>query len=372
MSNHLAGYADLHAHLMAHLAYGGRVFFGKPFPSGNIEGNAIEAALPHCDVAHGVGGEKVGVEDAHATGGYPEFDGWPRFSSTLHQKAYVDWIHRAYEGGLRLVSCLAVNNKLLAEQFGSDGPTDDKHRYNLQFSAMKQLVDYVDGVSGGTGKGWLQIAESAADAEKIIKANKLAVILGIEATSLGNWLRPSDLPSDLPDARKEIRAEIERLFRLGVRQIAPIHVTDNAFGGTAVYNYLFDALNVHSTGRHFEIRDASASGVRYRLDEDRGTTGMAAEVARYLSQEVQPAAWQETPGGHANAKGLSSFGRIALEEMMRYGMVIDIDHFSERAVDDALNLLEEYDYPVICSHTAFRELAFTADRQFSDHTRRLY
>ena len=47
--------------------------------------------------------------------------------------------------------------------------------------------------AGGPGKGWLQIAYSAEEARQIIGENKLAVILGVEVDSLGNWHRPEDL-----------------------------------------------------------------------------------------------------------------------------------------------------------------------------------
>ena len=68
---------------------------------------------------------------------------------------------------------------------------------------------------------------------------------------------------------------------------------------------------------------------------------------------------------HANRLGLNPFGLILLEEMMMRGMVIDIDHMSQKALDTALDLAEHAGYPVISSHSWFRDLAFTGDTEFN-------
>src|SRR2546426_1164817 len=107
------GFADLHTHPMAFLAFGGIVFWGRP-------DGPIETALGSCTPAHGIGGSGLpltkGVRNlfiaifeatgyqaglpgwlkvGHAVGGYPHFDGWPKFTTTIHQQMYVDWVKRA-------------------------------------------------------------------------------------------------------------------------------------------------------------------------------------------------------------------------------------------------------------------------------------
>ena len=68
-------------------------------------------------------------------------------------------------------------------------------------------------------------------------------------------------------------------------------------------------------------------------------------------------------GGHANQPGLNPYGVILLEEMMARGMIIDVDHMSEKSTDAALGLPKSSSYPVICSHAWFRDLLFSgADR----------
>ena len=47
-------------------------------------------------------------------------------------------------------------------------------------------------------------------------------------------------------------------------------------------------------------------------------------------------------GGHANTRGLNRYGEVLLEEMMARGMIIDVDHMSEKATDAALTMAEEH------------------------------
>src|SRR5919199_1664471 len=120
----MSGYADLHAHLMAHLAFGGRLFWGRPYTSGDPLADMADELGP-CTAAHGSWRKYLNPEGRHRAGGYPRFDGWPRYSTLVHQQAYIDWLKRAYDGGLRLVCCLAVHSEALAQVFGG-GPTNDR------------------------------------------------------------------------------------------------------------------------------------------------------------------------------------------------------------------------------------------------------
>jgi len=386
----LWGFADLHAHFMAHLAFGGSAFWGQPFDPEHSGDEALQAALPSCEPIHG-GLIDLNPELGHpAGGGWPDFDIWPRFTTLVHQQAYIDWIYRAYQGGLRLASCLAVNNELLASRTDPTAAFDDRSAIMTQIAGMKEMVEHVDRECGGRGMGWMQIAYSPADARRIVGENKLAVILGVEVDSLGNWRRLEDLDTasqaDLDQARRLISLELDWLVALGVRQITPIHLTDNAFGGTAIYMRLLDALNVVVTGRHYEVEDGWDSGIRYRLEYDGGLVGgvqrklltagrkLAPRPAinrrslMYNMPEIQDLDRDSAPvftgRGHANVRGLSAYGQILLEEMRARGMIIDVDHMSQKSLDAALDLMEAADYPVISSHSWFRELAFTANQEF--------
>ena len=183
-----------------------------------------------------------------------------------------------------------------------------------------------------------------------------------------------------------IGAELDWLYGLGIRQITPIHLTDNAFGGTAIYMRFLDALNVVVTGRHYEVEDGWDQGIRYRLDHDGGLKGDFERTVAGSGPKLSPrpalnrkslmygmegagemdtaAAPAMAGRAHANIRGLTVYGMILLEEMVARGMIIDVDHMSQKSVDTALNTMESLDYPVVSSHSWFRDLAFSADVEF--------
>jgi len=363
MGVELNGFADLHAHFMAHEAFGGSLMWGKP------EG-AHKDALGWCTENHGPAGISISPELGHLVGGYPEFNGWPRFTTIVHQQAHIDWIKRAHEAGLRLVSMLAVNNQLIPKRYGdvpgfkNKYPLDDKSAIDRQINAMKAMA--------ARNSSWMEIALSSSDARRIIGQNKMAIVLGIEVDALGNWQLPKDLPAAPDAARQTIRAELQRLYNMGVRQITPIHLADNALGGCAVYHRLFDANNKYLTGQHYETEEGWSSGVRYNLAKDQGQTGFIGAIARFVAYGgVFDGLFQESEQwkgkqSHVNKKGLTANGRILLDEMTRLGMIIDVDHMSQKSTDETLGLMEAKDYPVISSHTWFRELAFTGSNETSN------
>jgi microsomal dipeptidase-like Zn-dependent dipeptidase len=387
----LWGFADLHAHLMAHLTFGGNAFWGQPYDPEHTGDAAMEHVLGSCEPIHG-GLININPEIGHPVGGgWPDFVIWPRFTTLVHQQAYVDWNYLAYQGGHPLITCLAVNNEQHGTRSNPQLPTDDRSAIERQVIAMKQMIVDLDRQAGGPGQSWMQIAYSAEEARAIIKANKLAIVFGVEVDSLGNWRRMEDLQKacgdDLDRAREVIGAELDWLHGLGVRQITPIHLTDNAFGGTAIYMRLLDILNIFVTGRHYNVENGWDSGIRYRIDRDGTDVVDDAQRAVIASGDsispvptmTRQALIRQVPavrdlfealespevgGGHANARGLSDFGVILLQEMMRRGMLIDIDHMSQKSTDAALDLAERHAYPVVSSHAWFRDLAFSADVEF--------
>jgi len=384
----LWGLADLHAHLMAHLAFGGEAFWGRPYDPQHPGPDGIQYALNSCEPIHG-GLLNVNPEFGHpAGGGWPEFIIWPRFTTLVHQQAYIDWLYRAYQGGLRLITCLAVNNELLAVKSSPHRPHDDKSAIQTQIAAMKEMVAFVDTQSGGPGRGWLQIVYSPEEARQVISENRLAVILGVEVDSLGNWRRLQDLEEasqgDLDQARRMIGQELDWLHGLGVRQITPIHLTNNAFGGTAIYMRFLEIVNVFVTGERWTVEDAWQTGVRYRLDRDGAdlvddmerTVAISGHPIRAMHRRTlidhipgirdlyEAIEAPKVHGGHANTRGLNRYGRILLEEMMARGIIIDVDHMSEKSTDEALTMAEEHHYPVICSHAWFRDLLYSAQTEF--------
>ena len=261
---------------------------------------------------------------------------------------------------------------------------------------MKAMAAEIDSQSGGPGKGWLQIAYTPEQAYQAIADNKLAVVLGVEVDSLGNWRSVEDLEKacggNLDKARELIGKELDWLQELGVRQVTPIHLSNNAFGGTAIYMRFLEIITMFLSGDRWTVEDAWQSGVRYRLDRDgddllddlERSAAIAGPRLRAMHRKTLldhiPGVrdlydTNEAPsiqGGHANARGLNQYGQVLLDEMMKRGMILDLDHMSEKATDQALNLAEQRNYPVICSHSWFRDLLFSGSAEFDSDAHHEY
>jgi hypothetical protein len=410
----MLGVADTHVHLVSHLAFAGYGIWGRPHASDPaLTGDpALANALPWCDGprGHGPGGVLPSLEGAlegHLVGGHDQFDGWPRHTTLAHQQAYLDWIRRAVDGGLRLVVCLAVNNELLATRMTEiHGPylsIDDSSAIIRQLDAVAAMVRFVDDQAGGPGRGWMEIARTPADARRIVAAVKLAIVLGVEVDSLGGWATPAALEADAqakgttPAAL--VAAMVQDLYDRGVRHVFPVHATNNAFGGPALFVRNYDAVNFVVTGGSFEVETADPTlGIAYRLDEDEFEGGEIAEVLAYHGSAAakavgggiltglalgglvgapvggavaggtiaasqypcppRPTNWAGTPGGHINAQGLTQHGEVLIQELTRRGMLVDIDHMGHKTTDRVLQVCESRGYPVVSGHTGFRELKY--------------
>ena len=173
----LCGYADIHVHMFANLAHGGATLAGEPWdpngvntalgedyglnPSipnyyglsgtlvdkkGNTKKYVDNGLAPTCpgflqgsplgnlcsgqQLFHGdhtlidttTGG---GTNDGASSNlGVPLFNGWPQWTSTVHQQVYYKWLERAWLGGLRLMVMDAVTNEALCKS--SDAPVGNR------------------------------------------------------------------------------------------------------------------------------------------------------------------------------------------------------------------------------------------------------
>lgn len=344
----MRGFADLHCHQFAHLGFGGQAFWGGAY------GDMPQALRP-CDNArvHGPRGTldfmgnmmrtiayhlPWGSVFGHKVGGYPRFDGWPRWDSVSHQAVFEDWLHRAVEGGLRLMVMLAVNNERLCAKSAQPRPygCNDMEAVDRQLQAAKDMQAYVDEKLGGPGQGWYRIVHTPGEARRVMAAGKLAVVLGIEVDYPFNCRDEGSLTAD------QLRAELDRYYDLGVRHVFPIHFADNGFGGTAFQNDL--------------IRDTGAGMPSAR--NPAGVAGVNSLIGTNPVDTEDGTAWgYEYRTGRRNSRGLTDLGRTLIHEMIARGMIIDIDHMSARAKADVLDICESVNYPVVSGHTGFVEIS---------------
>ncbi len=385
----LRGFVDLHTHPLANLGFGGKLLYGGPdvgslLPADpdcnhNVRAVSEAHALGHDRSTHGgydffsnqcgdllrgsvihtIQSSLGGADESDNAIGYPDFSEWPVWNDLTHQKMWVEWIRRLYQHGLRVMVALAVNNKTLGDMTAGPGDfsTDDKTSADLQIAETKSFV--------GRHADFMEVALSSADVHRIVSANKLAVVIGIEVDHIGNFqtAQAPGLPSD-----GAVRAEIDRLYGEGVRYMFPIHVLDNAFGGAAVYMNLFNVSNWRESGYPYALVCAcSGEDINYVYNnKEIGLQAILGQLIKLgwaaisITYPPCPAAQTcpagQTPSGQKNSLGLTHSGLVAINEMMRLGMLIDIDHMSQEAADQVLAIAAspQIMYPVNSGHNAPR------------------
>lgn len=438
----LWGYTDMHTHPMSHLAFAGKNFHGAPdvgsmMFAGTIHRDAgfdvgetkkdcntgiervksVADALGNCNATHGgwgtdnncgdylrngfigiMEGMTDGAVSAHGSkvyGYHPDknlaFTHWPRWNDMTHQKMWVNWLEMAYQSGLRVMVALGHNNKVMSEiiAYNDRGtPKDDAASATLQ---VKEIIDFVN-----RHRNFMEVAYTSADLYRIVKSNKLAVVPGIEVDFMGNFTL--DMVDNAENQRK-VENELNRLYTDGVRYIFPIHLSDNAFGGTAIYEDLMNVMQKIATGTFWKIEcskptdsithkfemginrnittalqaglplaPALLEGLTHLLPLPPGIKEAAQPILSGIIAGMVPltpamqAALTVVPDappscgatGHRNARGLTPLGVFAIKKMMQKGMLIDVDHMSQYAVDSTLQIASRFRYPVNSGHTGVR------------------
>ena len=330
----IKGFVDTHNHQFANLGFGGREVFGAP--GGKVDNNT----LPWCIPVHGPGGvsDVIGTivkwmygrpGIGHKVGGYDQFDGWPRHDSVTHQAVHREWLERAWQGGMRVMVMLAVNNEWMTQLPGfqlAPGRTGrDMEAVQFQLAAAHALQAEIDNDSGGPGKGWYRIVTSPEQARTVAEDGKLAVVLGVEV----DYLLDS-YPHGLPLTVATMRQGVAQLAAQGVRYVFPIHFGDNQFGATAIQNAL-------------------EASVPAPLVTPLGLLPLPYVVA----EEDGKAQGYQYRGGQQNARGLTDLGKALIHELITQGILFDVDHMSHKARADALDIAESFGCPVLSGHSGF-------------------
>jgi microsomal dipeptidase-like Zn-dependent dipeptidase len=373
----LQGWVDLHTHPMAHLGFGGHLIVGGTDVGAlmpkitcdrrNERARSTADALPNSNPIHGGVGlfdnpcgdelrkavvnnlqRSLGRDLPEQAVGWPTFEHYPAWDAITHQVMYVDWIRRAVQyGGLRVLVALAINSKTMGDAVRGPGdplPVTDKASADLQIEEIKQFVNRHD---------FMEIAYTPADLRRIVNEGRLAVVLGLEIDTIGDFSARGSPRSD------EVHREIDRLWDLGVRYIFPVHLIDNAFGGAAIYQELFTASNYRESGFYLDARCATPEQLVTRQWRPSITEGFWTAALVKLGTRLPPI---PTPPrcaagiGHVNPRGMTVLGQSAMVHAMSKGMLIDVDHMSDRTLECALRLAEAVPngYPLISGHTSVR------------------
>lgn len=392
------GFSDAHSHILANFAFGGGgIYHGAPFhPLG------VEHALGSCERFHGAegradlfgagydAGTDIPLESFvealvtgrlpqfnHFTAGYPDFTTWPSaFDSSTHQVQYYKWLERAYLGGLRLVVQHAVNNQIICDLLGRGGVQPIRYSCNDMIAVDRQLVevyrmqDYIDAQAGGPGRGWFRVVTSPAAAREVIRAGKMAVVLGIETSNLFDcFLTPSDAFPTCTEA--DVQARLDHYHDLGVRVMFPVHKYDNAFSAGDGNKGFIELGNIIQTGHFSNFTTACDTSVPTVFDRGPMTfPGMNEPRADYFAPApndfseffIDPIAafaplfdrlsQPPVPGedNHCQAAGLTPLGEFLIARMIAKGMIVELDHLPRQSYRRAFAILEANDYPAAGTH----------------------
>jgi len=404
----LSGYMDMHLHLLGHMSHGGKNLSGEPAPideNGSFVLNStynVNTALSpakdmalHKTISHGLLNDTAGDGTQDGTRswyGAPYFSGWPKWTSTTHQQTYYVWLERAWRGGLRAVSMLAVHNESLCKtSLKSTRETswsmceDSMMNIVEQLRAAGDFQRFIDALSGGAGKGWFRIVTTPQQARDVIRDGKLAVILGIEVDNLFNC-KEQGCPADfgLPAARiapltnlaqpTTIEEAVNVIYDIGVRHIFPVHNFDNGFGASATW---MDAIGVGqaiSEQRWWETENCGDGQGDYGFWIDNAMQSIMAMLGFGIS-ETPPIPYYtsgilEPAYASCNTRGLLPSGGSAqkpggerlIRAMMNKGILIDIDHLSRHSIEDVIALTKTSPgsagepYPLLAGHVQFFDL----------------
>ncbi|WP_428266853.1 membrane dipeptidase [Haliangium sp.] len=300
----VSGFADLHVHQAADLAYSGGWYWGS-----HREGDEAALLGPCTGDNHATLqflGHDLGVEyiDSHPdmTRGFPDFAEWPHWNDIKHQQVALSWLRDAHENGLNLAVISVVNNQWLSAAAIMSGRHDnrlspsDMESVRRQIRSLHRLDEATD---------WYTIVRDPWEARRAIERGELAVVLAVEASDI---LPPSDGPW---------LEQLHDLYHMGVRTVQLAHESNSHFAGAAYHR---DVFQINSM-----IKSWFDADIDYASDGD----------------------------GVHNPLGLTNDGEALLREMIRLGMLIDITHLSLETQRDIYDIVSaEYDYyPLYNSHT---------------------
>lgn len=364
------GFMDLHLHGMAFEFLGGRARCARPWsPYGVTE------ALVDCPDHH-PGGEAAALEKVlsgdvggHDPDGWPSFVGWPRANYLTHEQLYYKWLERAWRGGLRMYTNLLVDNAALCKIYPFKDRNQVENQCNemdgvrLQHQRILELERYIDAQNGGPGEGWFRIVTDPFQAREVMNDGKLAVILGIEVSTLFDCGLRLD---EVLCSEAKIDAGLQEAWDMGVRQMELVNKFDNALSGVTgdggPTGIVVNQGNKSETGNYWKMdtcpADAGEAHDKAQLNPgdipgSGSFTGRDSLVAQVLSLAgTSGAAPLYPPAPHCNVLGLSPLGDYLIREMAEKGMLFDPDHMSASARTAAMDLIDELGYSgVVSSHS---------------------
>lgn len=364
------GYVDAHTHGMAFEFLGGRAHCGRPWHEYGAPYALVDC--PDHTATGGYGGVLESVlsgEPNHDPVGWPTFKDWPAPNSLTHEGTYYRWLERSWRGGQRIFVNLLVENNQLCQLYPlKKNSCDDMDSVRLQAQRMYEMQDYIDAQFGGPDKGFYRIVTDPWEAREVINAGKMAVVMGIETSvpfgctfkavpGIGDQPAPTCNPASIDE-------QIQEVLDLGVRQMEIVNKFDNALSGIAGDNgavgVAVNAANFLETGSFWDMEhcEPETPGAhdhsQFAAPDITGgqQDALFGAIAELFGPGGLPALPLYGPPEHCNSRGLTTLGEYTVKRLAEEGVLFDPDHMSVKARNQALDQLEEMDYPgVISSHS---------------------
>ncbi|MGE3632156.1 MAG: hypothetical protein AB7P00_19805 [Sandaracinaceae bacterium] len=397
----LWGYADLHVHPAAELAFRERLVWGHLESDAPLSSNVLPPPDPcpvdsHARVsdplqrtAHSLILGLMNSQDGFAHGPIaipetshaPPASAWPDARDVTHQQMHINALRRAFEGGLRVALVAATDNQALAQLLEGPrfpGPISPDQGEELE-SATRQLTFIVE--MARRHNDWMAVAESPAHAREIVRDGRLALILSLEMDAL----------------RVE---DVENLVaRFPIAHIFPIHLIDNHVGGAAASGDIFNGGGaflspLFDPPELDELRGCATAPLAYQCVDRDGAPRTRLRLGRplvlappdvpliYLPASLPFPLYERLdyddldfcgsgegarPGGadcfarpldgHRNRRAVYPAGLDAIRRYMDLGLVIDLSHMGYASAAATVALAEERGYPLIASHSSVSESA---------------
>ncbi len=328
---------------------------------------------------HGGGVEDCNYKATNGGGGgdpYWAWLDWPKWDTKAHPQYHWGNLLQARARGLKLMVVQTVENYVLCTKIdqhignrhprrGAGYPCDHGDSYNSIKRQIANLETFV-----GNHSDFLEIALSPADARRIIASGKMAIVIGVEADyAWGNERYPIDLSERLRE-----------YYELGVRTAYLAHKINTRLAGAALYEKTL--WGIQSTANCFFLNiQCGLSTVPYAMGNGPESPARnyyeltdAAMMDRVVLEVDGWNGFRDYPGGGMttvteynyagfpvsvpkNSLGLTSEGRMIVHAMMDKGMLIEISHLSEAAVEDVYAISQDrMNYPLFASHGQARRI----------------
>lgn len=310
-----SGFADIHVHQTADLAFAHGWYFGSHL-----------SGLPEIRLANDVGhhGAELAGIDIYGSHhdlkfGYPSYEDWPSAYDISHQQVAGDWLKAAHENGLSLMVASVVNNQWLCAAVVASGYHDKSYSCHDMESAKRQINALHQ---FERDNDWFKIVTDPWMARRAIAEGKLAVVIAVEVSHL------------FPRSDGDFIRQLDELYAMDVRSVQLAHEVNSLYAGAALHNDVFKFL-----GR---IKSLFNFGVEYATDKE----------------------------GMHNAIGLTEKGKTLIQHMIALNMPIDLAHLSLKAQKEIVELTQTHFnyYPLFNSHTRIFELLPDAEiKKLKEH-----